>query len=163
MIKQDSFWSNIFPKRTKNMTLEVIKSVPLFEGLNQSEFKEIEKIIHHRQYAKGETIFQEEEPGMGMYIIKSGKVKITTKVNDTEKELALLGEYDLFGELALLDESPRSATATAIDKTELIAIFRPDFFDLINRNTHLGLKVVLKLAQMIGMRLRIANERINMI
>jgi len=100
---------------------------------------------------------------MGMYIIKSGAVKIITQVNDTEEELAQLGVGDLFGELALLDESPRSATAVAIEKTELIAIFRPDFFDLMTRDTQLGLKIALKLAQMIGTRLRMANERLKII
>ncbi len=47
----------------------------------------------------------------------------------------------------------------SVEKTEVIAIFRPDFFDVMNKNTQLGLKVALKLAQMIGIRLRIANER----
>jgi len=122
-MKQDSFWTNIFHKQTKNETFEIIKNTPLFEGLTYRELKEIEKIVHNRHYAKGESIFCEEEPGMGMYIIKSGKVKITTKINDTENELAQLGVGDLFGELALLDESPRSATAVAVEKNRVNSYF----------------------------------------
>jgi len=163
MMKQDSFWANIFRHQSKNETLEMIKNTPVFEKLSSRELKEIERIVHHRVYGKGENIFQEGEPGMGMYIIKSGKVKILTQVNAREEELAQIGVGDLFGELALLDESPRSATAVAMEKTELIAIFRPDFFDLMNRNTQLGLKLALKLAQMIGTRLRIANERLKIL
>ncbi len=159
-MKQESLWTNTFFKKSTNETFEVIKNTPLFEGLSNRELKEIEKLVHQRQYTKGENIFQEEEPGMGMYIIKSGKVKIITKVNGNESELAQLSVGDLFGELALLDEFPRSATAVAVEKTEVIAIFRPDFFDLMQRNTGLGLKIALKLAQMIGIRLRVANNRL---
>lgn len=159
-MQQDSLWTNTFFKKNKDETFEVIKNTPIFEGLSTRELKEIEKIVHKRQYAKGENIFQEEEPGMGMYIVKSGKVRIVTKVHDNESELAQLSVGDLFGELALLDEFPRSATAVAVEKTEVIAIFRPDFFDLMQRNTGLGLKIALKLAQMIGIRLRVANNRL---
>ena len=115
--------------------------------------------MHLRRFRPGEEVFREGEPGVGMYIIRSGGVDIFQRGEDgSEQHLAHLETGDFFGELALLDEAPRSATARATESTELWGIFRPDLMDLIQRDPRLGLKIVLPLARLVGERLRRTNE-----
>jgi len=118
-------------------------------------------MVNHRRYKPDENIFWEGEPGVGMYIIQKGTVKIYKMLPDgNDKELALLRDGDFFGEMALLDESPRSASSVALETSHILVLYRPEFFDILERKPKLGLKVMTKLAQIIGNRLRIANTEL---
>jgi len=143
----------------KSEVVKILETIPIFEGLNPIELKKIEIITHERSYVPGEVIFHEGEPGAGLYIIRKGEIKLT-KLSGEKKEIvvATLTTGEFFGELALLDEHPRSATATAAIKTDILGFYRPDFFNLLQREPKLGSKVLLKLAQMIGRRLRTTTE-----
>ncbi len=154
----DSVWGNVFSKKEKNIRKveTVLKNTPIFSTLNKKEFRNLVFIVHRRSYTKGEYIFLQGDPGLGMYILEEGEVSI--KLEEGEKELVRLGEGAFFGELALLDESPRSASAVAASECQLIGFFRPDLFKLIEKNPQAGLKIVLKLAEIIGERLRISNQ-----
>jgi CRP-like cAMP-binding protein len=159
----DFIWNNIFRKRTKDEAdiADLIKKVPIFEDLNRLELKEFLRISHLRTYKPGEIIFYEGEPGVGMYIIQKGRVRIFKEAEEGKTtELAVLEDGDFFGELALLDDSPRSACAMAITETKVIGIFRPDLFSLFERKPKLGNKVLLRLANMIGQRLKATNEQL---
>ena len=159
----DSFWGNIFGKAKKeeDSVLSMLKVVPILDGLSRDELKEFERIVHHRHYKADEIVFWEGEPGVGVYIIQEGTVKIyKTLSNGSDKELAILKSGDFFGELALLDESPRSASAVAQESSHILGLFRPEFFDILERKPKLGIKVTTKLAQMIGNRLRITNTEL---
>jgi len=159
----DGFWGNIFKKTKKedDDVLSMLRIVPILEGLSAAELREFERIVHHRQYKAGEAVFWEGEPGVGMYIIREGAVKIYKTLPDgSDKELAVLKAGDFFGELALLDESPRSASAVALEASRILGLFCPEFFDILERKPKLGLKVTTKLAKMIGNRLRITNTEL---
>jgi len=106
----DSFWGNIFRQQEKEEEniRKTLKRIPIFEGLSRKELRAIERILHRRQYATGEVIFHQGEPSAGMYIIVEGKVRIF--LEPTQQVVAELHDGDFFGELALLNESPRSAT-----------------------------------------------------
>jgi len=159
----DGFWGNIFRKAKSEETkdISILKVVPILDGLSKDELKEFERIVHRRHYEPNENIFWEGEPGVGMYIIQEGTVKIyKTLLDGNDKELAILKNGDFFGELALLDESPRSASAIAMEKCHILGLFRPELFDILDRKPRLGLKVTTKLAQMIGNRLRITNTEL---
>ena len=96
-----------------------------------------------------------------MYVIHKGEIIIKlVDPKGNEKELATLKEGDFFGELALLDESPRSAFAVAKTDCSLIGFFRPDLFELIKKNPNAGIKILLKLAEIIGERLRMTNKQV---
>jgi CRP/FNR family transcriptional regulator, cyclic AMP receptor protein len=155
-------WSNVFKLRSEGtgqtQITEILKKIPVFEDLTKRELGAIERILHKREYRQDELIFREGEPGVGMYIIESGKVRIVTETG--KRTLAELAEGEFFGELALLDESPRSATAVAIQPSVILGFFQPDLFGLIERNPQLGVKIVLRLARSIGERLRRANEQL---
>ncbi len=138
----------------KTEVMRVLESTPIFSGLNDLELKKIEIITHEREYVPGEIVFHENEPGAGLYIIRRGSIKLTKKSGAGEAEVAVLKNGEFFGELALLDESPRSATATAGEKTQILGFFRPDFLNLLSTEPKLGAKVLLKLSQILAMRLR---------
>ncbi|HID09962.1 MAG TPA: cyclic nucleotide-binding domain-containing protein [Candidatus Latescibacteria bacterium] len=153
-------WSNFFRQRRQEKTLsERLREIPVFSELRKGELRKLEKIVHLRRYRPSEEVFREGEPGVGMYIIRFGGVDILQRSEDgSEQLLTHLEAGDFFGELALLDEAPRSATARATEPTELWGVFRPDLMDLIQRDPRLGLKIVLPLARLVGERLRRTNE-----
>ena len=159
---KDPFWTNIFKNGKKEVSLETILGrIPVFQDLRSSEIKALERIVHKRVYSEGELIFHENDPGAGMYIVSKGSVRIFINSTDgVETELTQLTKGDFFGEIALLDESPRSASAVACGRTELIGFFRPDLLGLIERNPAMGVKIVLKLAEVLGQRLRHTNEEL---
>ena len=93
-----------------------------------------------------------------MYVVEEGQVHIKLNtLNNGPFTLAELEEGDFFGELALLDESPRSADAASQTASVLIGFFRPDLFTLLDREPQLGSKIILELARIIGIRLRNSN------
>jgi CRP/FNR family cyclic AMP-dependent transcriptional regulator len=96
-----------------------------------------------------------------MYIVQDGEVSIMLMGKDgNERELTVLSDGDFFGELALLDESTRSANAICKSDCLLIGFFRPDLFELVEKNTTLGIKIVLKLAEIVAQRLRQTDKEL---
>jgi CRP/FNR family transcriptional regulator, cyclic AMP receptor protein len=140
---------------------EVLARIPVFESLTPKELRQVAAIVHRRKYSAGEYIVRQNDPGLGMYVIESGEVSVLLEENESTKQLAMLHEGDFFGEIALLDESPRSATVVAHTAAELIGFFRPDLFDIIEKLPGAGIKIVLRLAQLLGERLRNSNMEIS--
>lgn len=154
-------WNNFFKKDKQKELKDILEEVPLFKNLSDKELETLIKIMHLRNFTKDEIVFKEKEPGAGMYIIVSGQVKIFYKsLLGKEEELTLLNKGDFFGELALLDESPRSATAKAVEVTELLSFFRADLIELIKKEPSLASRILFELAKITGMRLREANKDI---
>lgn len=140
----------------KSPIADVLTRVPIFANLSKRELLSIDRILHRREYLPDEIIFRQGEPGMGMYVVQHGRVAIITEPQN--QQLYEMQEGDFFGEVALLDEGPRSATAIARTSCTLLGFFQPDLFDLINRNPRLGVKVVLSVAKHVGVRLRQADD-----
>jgi len=138
--------------------LPVLRTIPIFEGLGFNDLKKIELIVYKRTFMPNEIIFYERQPGAGMYIIKKGLIKLTKTVNEERVKISELKDGEFFGEMSLLDEYPRSAEATAVEKTEALGIFRPDLFDLIESNPKLGYKILLRLSKRLASRLRETTE-----
>lgn len=160
----NSIWQNIFSARLirKGSVEEILSKVPSFADLTARELKEVAAIVHKREYLRGEPVFYQGDPGLGMYIIQEGEVSITLTTNDgAVNEIAVLREGDFFGELALIDEAPRSANATCKTDCLLIGFFRPDLFELIEKKPVLGIKIVLKLAEIVTQRLRKTDEELS--
>src|SRR2546430_6711845 len=92
--------------------------LPLYQSLNTEEIAELNAMLEDVSYQEGETIFHQNDPGDAAYIIRDGTIRIWTHDEDArEVTLARLGPNDFFGELAVLDGGPRSASATAIEDT----------------------------------------------
>ncbi len=157
----DPFWGRLFNGKAekKESLFDVLKRIPIFQDFDPREFAKIEDILHRRSFAVGEAIVREGETGVGMYIILEGQVQILHAGEEGQAiRLATLGPGDFFGEQALLDESPRTASAVATQACQAIGFFRPDMLELIERNPRTGLKVVMRLSQMISLRLRQTNR-----
>jgi len=156
-------WSNLFGYK-KNAhsddisTIDVLAGVPIFEGFSKRELAAIERILHRREYIRDEVIFKQGERGAGMYIVYQGQVAVIS--GPDKQELSIIGDGDFFGEVALLDEAPRTATMIAKTDCSIFGFFQPDLFDLIARDSRLGVKIVLRVARIACQRLRNANERI---
>ena len=156
-MQDDTMWGNIFRKEEKHVRniFTILAKIPIFKDLSKKELRAIERILHQRSYKADEVLFNEGDPGVGMYIIESGRVNIT--LGKENKLLAVLSENEFFGEIALLSETPRTATATAVTNSVIYGFFQPDLFGLMETNPRMGNKVLLRLAQMIGDRLRFSN------
>ena len=164
IVGESGIWKNIFSERVvrEGSTEEVLSKVPAFGSLTTRELKEVAAIVHKRQYRAGEPVFYQGDPGLGMYIIQEGEVSISLAGKDSvEEELAVLTDGDFFGEIALLDESPRSANAICKADCTLIGFFRPDLFELIEKKPRLGTKIVLKLAEIVAQRLRKTDKELS--
>lgn len=156
----DSFWGNIFRRQDQETESirKTLRKIPIFQGLSKNELKAVERILHRREYKAGETIFHQDEPAAGMYIIEKGKVQVFFE--PTQQVIAELHDGDFFGEPALLDDSPRSATVIARIDCKMLGFFKPDLLDLIQRNPRLGIKIILQLSAVIGRRLTKSNEQV---
>ncbi len=154
------FWSNIFKKTEDNSLRFILEHSLLFRDLKPRELALIEKLVYPRYYRAGEVIFERGDRGAGMYIIGYGSVKIYLETEGQEIELAVLEKHDFFGEVALVGELPRTASARALENTEVIGFFRPELLELISRAPTIGAKILFRLAEVIGTRLNRANEEI---
>ena len=113
-------------------TSETLAAVPLFGGLDEDGLASLIRGMRVRRFRRGETIFHVGDPGDALFIVVSGSIKITLPAETGDEAiLATLRPGDFFGELALLDGAPRSATAIAIEATEMYMLPRDRFRDLI--------------------------------
>ena len=164
VVSENAIWKNIFSERVvrEGSVEQILSKVPAFAGLAARELKEVAAIVHKREYRTGEPVFAQGDPGLGMYIIQEGEVTISISgKGEEERELAVLAEGDFFGELALIDESPRSANARCKTDCILIGFFRPDLFELIEKKNQLGIKIIFKLAEIVSQRLRKTDKELS--
>src|SRR5512143_1154973 len=103
----------------------------------------------------GTVLFQEGDKGEEMYIIQSGRVKISKRIRGVEKTLATLEKGEFFGEMAILNDQPRSASAETIEECEMLVIDRKTFDALIRGNVEIAVRFIKRLAD----RLREANDQ----
>jgi CRP/FNR family cyclic AMP-dependent transcriptional regulator len=104
----------------------------------------------------GRVLFKEGDQGDTMYIIQKGRIKITKRVNNVEKILMVLGKGDFFGEMAIIRQTPRTASATAIDTCELLTFNRNGFVSMIAKNSSIAMNIIEKLC----LRLEKADNQI---
>ncbi|MFV5213742.1 cyclic nucleotide-binding domain-containing protein [Azonexus caeni] len=125
----------------------------LFAGLNRSELGIVESMLHTRQYQAGEIVFDEGDDGQALYIVRLGNIAIRT-VTAWDTPVAVLGPGNFFGEMALLDQSWRSAQARAQTESTLSALYRGDFERLLDAHSRIASRLTLQLARQMGTRLR---------
>jgi len=129
----------------------------LFAELDDRELAAIAAVAKARRYAKDDVVFHADESGDIFCLIKEGQVKVTM-ISPEGKEiiLSMLGPGDFFGEMALLDDEPRSATVIATEALEVVTIWRTDFLQILTENFSIAKKVLAELSK----RLRNASNRI---
>jgi len=136
---------------------EFLKSVPIFSELDAERLKQISLLGSRKFYKKDSTILHERETGSALFVIISGKVKVSRESDDNKEViLTILNESDFFGEMAILDGLSRSASVIAIEDTELFLIQRTDFLDLLQEHPEISVALLQELTG----RLRASDLRI---
>jgi CRP-like cAMP-binding protein len=118
--------------------LKLLARCPLFAGVQPDDLHEVARHLRRRRFRRGEVIFHQGDPGDALHIVASGSVKIVLPSAEGEEAIiATVHSGDFFGELALLDGAPRSATAAAVEVTETLSLPRETFLEEIGRSASL--------------------------
>jgi CRP-like cAMP-binding protein len=131
-----------------------LQNTALFRSLKPLEIKLVDGLMHERRYLQNEIVFDEGEEGQALYLVMSGHVQISRAHSRGRQIVGELGPGNFFGDMALLDNSPRSAQVRALDACELAVFFRDDFLALMETDAVIGYKISLALARHIGQRMR---------
>ncbi len=141
--------------------LELLKKINLFENLSEHELEKILKICKKQSFARDAVIFKEGEPGDRCYIITSGSVRISKFIqNIGEEALTVLKTGDYFGEMALIDNFPRSAHAIVNEDADVFAVNKTDLDKILISDRDLGYKLLWTFTKTLSKRLRETNEKI---
>ena len=133
--------------RTREV-VEVLKQVSLFKGFSRSALRDLAEVVHRRDYRRDEFLYYENDPGLGLYIIQRGRVRLLTEdENGGVQELRQAVENEFFGTLSLLGESRRMETAQAVTETRVFGFFSPDLKTMLKRNPSVGAAAVVALAR----------------
>lgn len=139
------------------MAYELYRRFSLFADLPDSDLASVAAVAKPRRYARDEVVIREDERGDVFCLIKQGRVKITmTSPEGKELILSTLGPGQFFGEMALLDDEPRSASVIATEKLEVLTIWRSDFLQLLAENFAFTRRLLAEMSK----RLRDASSRI---
>ena len=155
----ESFKDKLKPRRSQAQL--ALSQANVFSRLSWQELKIVEHVVHIRNYAPNEPIFRQGDPGSGMYIIMEGQVGIFLEIpHQPPKALSELNAGDFFGEIALLDASPRTAGAIALENSTIIGFYRPDLMDILKTKPAIGGKILLALSEVLATRLRSTNSEL---
>ncbi|MEZ4863047.1 MAG: cyclic nucleotide-binding domain-containing protein [Caldilineaceae bacterium] len=133
--------------------LDHLCKLPLLKGLSRDVVIELAHQLEVFQFAEGATIFRQDDPGDAMFIIHSGRAKVVrTTLNDQELILHEFGPGEFFGEMSLIDETPRSASAVALTPMVVFELDRGDFQSVLMRHPH----VILEITRNLSAKLRYA-------
>lgn len=139
------------------MSVDLLRSIPLFASLDQEELMGLAELLKSQTYSRHDTVFWMHEKGEHLYIVESGTVRISyTDKEGQETDLATLREGSFFGELSLIDGGPHSATARAAIETVLLKLDRASFYHFLT--THQKLSYAL--LQVLSQRLRANTAKV---
>lgn len=161
-------WDNLFRREKDEFDLiHLLSDCFLFADLNGKELKFIRDIVHQRIYRPSEPIFRQGELGVGMYLIFRGHVDIiveSSEAGGTEPKPVFVTQLeagDFFGEISLVEEAGRrTASAIAVEETQLVGFFKPDLYEVMSRNPAMGVKILNRLAMVLGRRLKETASRV---
>lgn len=143
------------------MDTTILKKIPLFEGLNSAQLEKVKSITAERIVEGGEKIFKEGQTGDEFFIILEGRVRISKHVPGIgEEALAILDPGAYFGEMALVDDTPRSADAIAHTRCKLRVIKRDALDGLMFTDKDIAYTLLWTFVRTLAVRLRDTNEKI---
>jgi len=134
---------------------DVVRKAPLFTALDDAAASSLRASMSGVKLSRGQTLFKEGDAGDRLFVVVDGKLKLGTTSNDgRENLLSILGPGDMFGELSLFDPGPRTATATAVVDSKLLALANDQVIGWVKEHPQVSLQLLGRLAQ----RLRKAND-----
>ena len=131
-----------------------LKNIPVFRDLSRREILEVDGLLHERTYERDEIIFEQGDAGHGVFIVVSGRVRMKSSCKLLETAVPEFGPGDMFGELSLFNEAPRSATVIAIEPTFAVALFQAEFSSLLTKSKNIGVKVLMEICRTMSTRVR---------
>jgi CRP-like cAMP-binding protein len=159
-------WADLFTKDKGNQRslANVLKENVLFCTLTPRELSYLAGLVYERVYQPDEPIFQQNDRGLGMYVIAKGRVSIKTHSPQGEILHTILSEGSFFGEVALVDsENVRTASAIAVERVVIIGFFKPDLMEILERKPAMGVKILFQLSTVLGRRLLETTEKITLL
>lgn len=136
-----------------------LKSLSLFQELSSRDLGHILQALHTRTYQEGEILFVEGDIGRALFILETGRVELTKlDPQGRPQRLIVLGPGDFFGEMALLEQLPRSASAVALEKSALHLLYRSKLEGLLQYHPTIGVSILRHLAGLLSARLRRASQ-----
>jgi CRP-like cAMP-binding protein len=140
-----------------------LKKIPLFADLTENEIYQVMKLSFEKKYTEGSTLFVEGMTGEVLYIIKAGAVEIIKKTDKGEVVLSTLGPGEFLGEMSLIDDSRRSATARVSKESTLVVITKKCFLDMLKADPHITSKLLLHFLKVTAGRLRATDKRLELL
>ena len=138
-------------------TTAILLKVPLFSQLEPAELERVTEISRERTYPRNSVILFEDDPGDALYVVAEGQVKVVLIGEDgREVILSVLGEGEFFGEMALIDDEPRSAHVIAMEDSTLLVLRREDFQGILKQTPSIALALLRELSR----RLRRVDEKV---
>lgn len=132
-----------------------LKTLEIFKDLGSGELARLAQSLHSRTYHGGEVIFEEGDIGRALFVLESGTVDLVKRGPDGEaRKIFTLKPGDFFGEMALLEQLPRTATATAAERSHLYLLYRTRLEEILNLHPRIGASIMTHLAQILSARLR---------
>jgi len=139
----------------------LLKRLNLFSDLEAPALLKLSSLFREKVFKVGEIIFDEDSIGNSMMIITSGEVRVSQRSDpDSEEALIVLKKGDLFGEMGLLEDLPRSATIIAHTNVVMLEIAREDFLSFLQKESDAGVKILLKLSKILSSRLRETDTKL---
>ena len=124
--------------------------IPLLRGVAPEALDQLARRLRRRSYHRGEVIFHQGDPGDTMHLVRGGRVKVVIpSESGDEAVLAILGPADCFGELAIIDGGPRSASVVAMEQVETLMLGRQDFLSFFRSNMSAAEQLVVNMARII--------------
>lgn len=160
-------YRRLFQRRLDPQTREVadvLREVPAFGHLSSGAVHAMASATHRRTYRRGESLYYEGDPGLGLYVVESGRVRLVSDSDpNRNRELRELAANDMFGGLSILGDFRRLETAETVTEARVLGFFRPDLKNVMRRDPKAGSEIVMALARRIASQhveaIRLMEER----
>ncbi|MBI5240965.1 MAG: cyclic nucleotide-binding domain-containing protein [Elusimicrobia bacterium] len=135
-----------------------LRSLDLFRDLGFVELGHLVQNMHSRTYHEGEVLFVESDIGRALFILETGRIELSRAGADGKpQKLYTIQPGEFFGEMALLEQLPRTATATAAEKSQVFLLYRSKLESILHYRPRIGVQIMTHLAQLLSSRLRRAT------
>jgi len=140
--------------------ISILKKMGLFQDLDSLELIQVSKLVKHMRYEKDDMVLREGDHGASLFVVKTGQFRAYVGHGDSAKDLAVFKEADSFGELALIDHAPRSASVQALTRGECMEFDSDALAVLMTHSDSLKLKLLSNLVRDLAAKLRRTNDRL---
>ncbi|MCX7830121.1 MAG: cyclic nucleotide-binding domain-containing protein [Acidobacteria bacterium] len=140
--------------------IEILKQMVLFHNFDSLELIQLSKLVGHKTFQEGDLVIAEGEMGDSLFVVKSGQFRAFVTRDGVDQQLAIFNMGDSFGELALLDKHPRSASVAALTEGELLEFTKDSFDKVLHYSEKLKIKLLENLVYDLSLKLRRTNDRL---